>query len=667
MNKVHAPNRRFAFGLLLVLTGTSATAQEPQKPIFVVPSVHARVSYDTSVYTITYRIEEPSSNTVPLWSIDLDIEGSGLERNRGYHPRELLSPNSTWLMAIGPIRGKASPFASWSTGDDMPDHPGPGVISDGLALQWYNPPSVRRMTIEPWIDAYMDAVFQYREAQGLDFGDDEQKQIQASYVRKLLTLGPLGVRRTSISHWDTFLSDIGQAGQLGWITEPGLLATIQANVASGRQAAVAGDQVAANAKLQVVIDAIQTSTPSQRTDEGYALVLYNAQALQLELPYVCEPKLTAAPTSATRTIGETHTVTATLVNLFDGQPIPETPITFNVTDGPQAGLESQVVTDPSGRALFSYIGLKVGEDTIAARTPLGTVANKGGGKKTDSVRGPRPKQSHCWATDASASPVKVRWEGGPDLLVSLFVPPVLVSAPGRPFVMTERTLNQGRLAAGPSVTRYWISTTSPVDPSTATVLGERSVPALAPGEDSVVRNVSFTVPGTLPAGTYFLGACADADNLIVETDETNNCSYSNLVANIGIIGLMPALDCSQAIATPSLLWPPNHKLAPIAVTGVIDARGNPVTITVTGITQDEPTNGVGDGDTCPDALGVGTSQPQVRAERSGTGNGRVYAISFRADNGRGGSCTGMVTVGVPHDKKDTPVDDGQKFDSTKCP
>ena len=32
----------------------------------------------------------------------------------------------------------------------------------------------------------------------------------------------------------------------------------------------------------------------------------------------------------------------------------------------------------------------------------------------------------------------------------------------------------------------------------------------------------------LLAGTYYLAACADANNAIVELNENNNCSFSNL-------------------------------------------------------------------------------------------------------------------------------------------
>lgn len=121
--------------------------------------------------------------------------------------------------------------------------------------------------------------------------------------------------------------------------------------------------------------------------------------------------------------------------------------------------------------------------------------------------------------------------------------------------------------------------------------------------------------------------------------------------------------CSAASGGPSL-WPPNHKLRLVTITGVTDPDGNPVTTTVTGVTQDEPLNGLGDGDTSPDALpALGSNQVWLRAERSGTGDGRVYRVGIQATDGLGGVCTGVVDVGVPHDQgaHSTPVDSGGVF------
>jgi hypothetical protein len=125
-------------------------------------------------------------------------------------------------------------------------------------------------------------------------------------------------------------------------------------------------------------------------------------------------------------------------------------------------------------------------------------------------------------------------------------------------------------------------------------------------------------------------------------------------------------DCSAAEATPSLFWPPNHAFASVHVIGVTDPDGDPITITVTGVGQDEPVDARGSGSTCPDATGVGTSVAQIRVERAGPGDGRVYAIDFRADDGRGGFCDGRVTVCVPHDQGHGDVcgDQGPLADST---
>ena len=126
-------------------------------------------------------------------------------------------------------------------------------------------------------------------------------------------------------------------------------------------------------------------------------------------------------------------------------------------------------------------------------------------------------------------------------------------------------------------------------------------------------------------------------------------------------------DPPKCNAKPSLasLWPPNHKMVDIDILGVTDPNGDPVTVRIEGITQDELVNEKGDGNTGPDGAGVGTSTAQVRAERSGLGDGRVYAIRFSARDNRGGSCSGSVFVGVPHDQRGTPpVDSGQVYDST---
>ena len=125
--------------------------------------------------------------------------------------------------------------------------------------------------------------------------------------------------------------------------------------------------------------------------------------------------------------------------------------------------------------------------------------------------------------------------------------------------------------------------------------------------------------------------------------------------------------CSLAMPVPEELWPVNHQFVPVSITGVTDPDGDPVTITVTSIYQDEPVLGSGSGSTAPDGEGVGTDTAWLRAERNGNGNGRAYHVFFTADDGNYNSCSGEVVVYVPKSQgKYSPrIDDGALYDSTQ--
>ncbi len=623
VNSNSGPRLMAIFALMLA---DSVVAQVPT-PVFRDVSVAAMVSTSGGSYTYTYSLTNPRTNTLLVKVVDLDLKSDG---------RMALAtpfPGRTGFQGLDGNNG----FVYWGPGDA--NRTPPGMAFEGFGLTSPAPPTVRKIIVEPYILDYIRAIREDREAHGQEWDPAEQNAIELPFILELKTLGPLAVTVGSFEHWDTYIADVAQAGQLGWISDPTLLAGIQGNLTAARQAAVAQDSNTVQVRLQAVIDAIQASTPAQRTSEGYALVLFNAQALQPTIAKPHEVKLTVTPPSASYRLGETAMVTASLVDVVLGRPIQGTRLNIRVAAGPNEGeVSAEGPTDDQGRFALAYTGRLLGDDDIVACFP--------GGEEVP------PQCLHAG----------VKWQGGADLAITLWSPPLLKTAPGNEFVVHEETSNIGDFPAPPSVTFYFMW-----NGQTGALIGQRDVPGLAPGAASRVDDLRFTVPADLPAGLYTLAACADGEDTVAETNEANNCSDSNLLNQIAIIPATPNRppDCSKAAATPNLLWPPNHKLVPITITGVTDPDGDPVTITITGITQDEPTNGLGDGDTAPDGFGVGTSQAQVRAERSGTGNGRVYAISFRAEDGKGGSCTGVVKVGVPHDKKDTPIDDGQKYDSTK--
>jgi cysteine-rich repeat protein len=187
----------------------------------------------------------------------------------------------------------------------------------------------------------------------------------------------------------------------------------------------------------------------------------------------------------------------------------------------------------------------------------------------------------------------------------------------------------------------------------------------------VLVRVHLVVAALLAAGMGAAPAGAQAPvcgNRIIEPPET--CDDGNTVSGDGCSAVCQLENrppvCDGATPSVALLWPPNHKFVEVGIDGVTDPDGDPVAVVVTAISQDEPLDDPGSGNTCPDAAGVGTGRARLRAERSGGGDGRVYHVSFRADDGRGGECTGTVEVCVRHDQRPggTCGDQGPRFTST---
>jgi Putative Ig domain./REJ domain. len=138
-------------------------------------------------------------------------------------------------------------------------------------------------------------------------------------------------------------------------------------------------------------------------------------------------------------------------------------------------------------------------------------------------------------------------------------------------------------------------------------------------------------------------------------------SSSSAYVTVTVINSHTPPDASHARADVSVLWPPDHKMAQVHIIGVVNPNNDPITIDH--VTQDEPTNGLGDGDTPIDAIISGDSVT-LRAERSGKGDGRVYRICFTVHDPEQ-DASGCVNVMVPKSKKtDVAIDSGQTYDST---
>jgi hypothetical protein len=143
------------------------------------------------------------------------------------------------------------------------------------------------------------------------------------------------------------------------------------------------------------------------------------------------------------------------------------------------------------------------------------------------------------------------------------------------------------------------------------------------GDDYATTSGTLSFPVGVTSQTVTVAVTADAD---FEADETFvlNLSTSGSPGDQGVGTIVNddsqngPPDCSSVSAGPTTLSPPNHKLVPVTVSGGTDPDGDPVTLRITGVTQDEPLDGTGDGDTSPDAvMGDSPNQVLLRAEPGG--------------------------------------------------
>lgn len=160
------------------------------------------------------------------------------------------------------------------------------------------------------------------------------------------------------------------------------------------------------------------------------------------------------------------------------------------------------------------------------------------------------------------------------------------------------------------------------------------------GVDSESHTFAFSAPG-VQAYTY---AFSDASG------NGADCTQS-----------VSAVDSTPPVVTagaPIELWPPNHGYRTVSLAdcahaydacgGAIDLDGGAAT--VTSVTSDEPEDaaGNGDGKTSADMVIVDGHTVDLRAERQGVGNGRVYEIHFTVLDGAGNATAGTCRVDVRH-------------------
>lgn len=258
-----------------------------------------------------------------------------------------------------------------------------------------------------------------------------------------------------------------------------------------------------------------------------------------------------------------------------------------------------------------------------------------------------------------------------DTLVSVVVSPSSTAEGGANLVYTfSRTgpttsalainFSVGGTASFPA--DYTQSGATTFTPPTATVtFGAGSATAtvtVTPLTDCAVEG-SETVAFTVQPGTgYGVGSPSSASGTITNTPDSVAPTIT-LIPNVN-----------------KTLWPPNHQYESIAVTDFVasasdncDPSVNVNSVYILKITSDEPENGNGDGNTLNDiVIGATCKTAQLRAERDGSADGRVYTITFKVKDSFGNFSTATARVTVRKNPNSPAVDSGTVYTvNSSCP
>ncbi|HVK40668.1 MAG TPA: hypothetical protein VNA88_19200 [Candidatus Kapabacteria bacterium] len=125
------------------------------------------------------------------------------------------------------------------------------------------------------------------------------------------------------------------------------------------------------------------------------------------------------------------------------------------------------------------------------------------------------------------------------------------------------------------------------------------------------------------------------------TDEDGSSGSPYILAK-GVCNVMPTITVSLS---PDVLWSPNNQMANITAT--VNVTGDNTTVELVSITSDEgdEANDVGSATT-----GTADYAFQLRKQRDGSGDGRVYTVTYRVTDDCGNTATASATVSVPHDQ-----------------
>ena len=192
-----------------------------------------------------------------------------------------------------------------------------------------------------------------------------------------------------------------------------------------------------------------------------------------------------------------------------------------------------------------------------------------------------------------------------------------------------------------------------LDKMPPSITGARTPAANANGWNNTDVSISFgcadalsgLAPGSPPAATVLStegtsqqvgGTCLD----LAGNSASATASGINIDKTPPVLSGLPAANCT--------LWPPNHKFVTVSTISAADRLSGMNSFSVTG-TSNEPMD-PNDPDIIITGTGLGPRTVQLRADRLGTGTGRVYILATTATDAAGNVVNAASICTVPHDQ-----------------
>ena len=334
--------------------------------------------------------------------------------------------------------------------------------------------------------------------------------------------------------------------------------------------------------------------------------------------------------------------------------------------------EAQVMTtDQTGQHLFiAFNGLYDGNTEVRAYdTGLTTVSNQ---PPVSSPGGPYTAECQGAATvfqlDGSASsdpqgkPLTFMWSS--DCSGASFdnptssTPKLTMDATVAQTCTVTLVVSDGQLTNSAQAVVMVVDTTPPtIDCPTNKVVGVGSrwnFDTPTAFDACCGTNVTITVVDTVTNASSN-GCCSvDVTRIWQATDcsgNSNMCSQT-----VTVVDTRPP-SLSHLYACPAILWPPDHKLVPVVIEGVVtDACGSVLNCRIVSVTDNERDVGRRD-DREPDYLITGARTVLLRAERDNPHLSRIYRILMEAEDPCGNTATRTIEVVVPGSRhEDRPPD-----------